>query len=68
MDRGTFQAETNKEVGAANTRRSDGTELCGFMKLSLAPADRLTKSLNGYYVQPNHTAQLSRRNSGYYLD
>lgn len=45
MDRGTFQAESNKEVGAANTRRSGGTTLPNIIEQSLANIDRRTDLL-----------------------
>lgn len=45
MDRGTFQAESNKEVSAANTRRSGGTTLPNIIEQSLANIDRRTDLL-----------------------
>ena len=45
MDSGTFQAESNKEVSAANTRRSGGTTLPNSIEQSLANTDRRTDLL-----------------------
>lgn len=53
---------------SANIRWSDATALLGVIKLGLATADRLTESLRAYCVHLNHTAQLTRCNSSYYLD